>query len=172
MSDNDAMIFDPLDVPEGTPHGAELYKRRGVETQVTGEAAPPPSDEYIRAQSPTLMVKEVTDRITRYERQLAETTGAFDPATGEPVPVLRGPRRDAMERELHTLRHSTLPYTHIQAAEIAKAQAALPTQADKLRAEAAKRDRIQTRALELAEEAEAEALAERLRKAKRAQAAG
>lgn len=172
MSNDNAMIFDPLDVPEGTPHGAELYKRRGVETQVIGEAAPPPNDEYIRAQSPELMVKEVTNRIARYERQLAESTGAFDPATGQPVPVLQGPRRNAMERELHTLRYSTLPYTQIQAAEIAKAQAALPTQADKLQAEAAKRDRIQSRALELAEEAEAKALAERLRKAARAQSAG
>jgi hypothetical protein len=71
-----------------------------------------------------------------------------------------------------TLRHSSLPYAHARAAQIAAAKAALPTQADKLQAEADRRAKVQARAEEIALEREAEAMAERIRKAARSQSFG
>lgn len=165
MAEQEPMTFDPVEAADEAGRDLGIYKRRGVEGHMTGEAPPPPDENYLRAQSPELMVKQVEDRIARYQRELSEVS-RFDPATGQPVPVITGTRRTAMERELVTLQHSTLPYTKAQAAEIARLKAALPTADDKLRAEGERRDRIDARALEIAEEQEAKAKAERILRAR------
>jgi hypothetical protein len=171
-ADNGAMVFDPVTANDTEGRDLGIYKRRGVEGVMVGEAEPPPSPEYLAAQSPELIVKEITDRIERHERRLSETTGRFDPTTGEAIPVVQGKAREAVERELATLRYSSLPFAKAQAAEIAAAQAALPSQADKLQAEGERMERVRARAEELALEAEAKEMAERIRKAARAQSAG
>ena len=169
-----AFILDPRELPEGHPDAAlaaDLYTRRGVEGVVNGEAAPPPSADYIASQSPALIVAEVEGRVSKLEQQLQETVG-FDPVSGEPVPLVRGRQRENVERELAQLKHSTLPFARIQAAEVARAKAALPTTADKLQAEADKRDRVHARALEIAEETLAKEQAERIIAQRRTQSMG
>jgi len=173
-----ATVMDPRDLPADHPdariandrvHG--LYVRRGVEGVQNGEAPPLPSAEYIAAQSPEIIVKQVEDRVTKLEQQLAASVG-FDPVSGEPVPLVKGRARENAERELAQLKHSTLPFARIQAAEVARAKAALPTQANKLQAEKDKRERINARALEIAEETLAKQEAERIIAARRTQSMG
>lgn len=173
-ADKGAMVFDPASIDPAHPgaiHNADLYVRHGVEGRAIGEQAPGPSDEMLAAESPAIMVSQVERRIAVLERQLAETTG-FNPADGTPLPLVAGRARENMDRELATLRHTTLPYTKMRAAEIAAAKASLPTAADKLQAEADKRDRINARALELADEAEAKEQAERIKAQRRTQTMG
>lgn len=169
-----AFVMDPRDLPADHPDAnlaRDLYVRQGVEGVQNGEAPPLPSAEYIAAQSPEIIVKQVEDRVTKLEQQLATSVG-FDPVSGEPVPLLKGRARENAERELAQLKHSTLPFARIQAAEVARAKAALPTTADKLQAEQDKRDRIAARALELADEAEAKAQAGRILASRRTQQMG
>ena len=169
-----AMILDPAAIDPAHPgsiHNADLYVVRGVEGSTNGEPSPGPDDEALEATSPALMVAEVEGRITKLEQQLATNTG-FDPVSGEPIPLVRGRARENAERELSVLRHTSLPYTKMRAAEIAAAKAALPTTADKLQAEADHRERVRARAEELALEAEAKEMAERIRKAARSQSFG
>jgi hypothetical protein len=169
-----SVIMDPRELPDGHPDAnlaRDLYVRRGVEGVQHGDAAPAPSAEYLATQSPEIIVRQVEDRVAKLEQQLA-ASGGFDPVTGAPVPLVKGRARDNVTLELAQLKHSTLPFARIQAAEIARAKAALPTQADKLRDEVAKRDRIQARALELADEAAAQELAERIRAQRRVQSMG
>jgi len=166
-----AMILDPAAIDPAHPgsiHNADLYVVRGVEGSARGEPAPGLDDEALAATSPAIMVAEVEGRIAKLEQQLRETVG-FDPVSGEPVPLVRGRARENAERELAVLRHTSLPYTKMRAAEIEAAKAALPTTADKLQAEADHRDRVRARAEELALESEAKEMAERIRKAARAQ---
>lgn len=168
---NNAMILDPATIDPAHPgavHNADLYVRRGVEGVVNGDPAPGMNDEALATTSPALMVAEVEGRIAQLEKQLATNTG-FHPVTGEPVPLVQGRARENAERELATLRHTTLPYTKMRAAEIAEAKAALPTTADKLQAEKDHKERVRARAEELALEAEAKEMAERIRKAARTQ---
>jgi len=113
----------------------------------------------------------VEGRIAKLEQQLATNTG-FDPVSGAPVPLVKGRARENAERELAVLRHTSLPYTKMRAAEIAAAKAALPTTADKLQAQADKEARINARALELADEEEAKVRAERIKAQRRAQSMG
>jgi hypothetical protein len=167
-----AMLFDPVTANDAAGRDLGIYKRRGVEGVMVGESEPPPPPEYLAAQSPELIVKEITDRIERNERRLSETTGSFDPNTGQAIPVVQGKAREALERELATLRYSSLPFAHARAGEIAAAKASLPTTADKLQAEADHRERVRARAEELALESEAKEMAERIRKAARAQTVG
>lgn len=171
-ADNGAMVFDPVTANDTAGRDLGIYKRRGVEGVMVGESEPPPSPEYLAAQSPELIVKEITDRIERNERRLSETTGSFDPNTGQAVPVVQGKAREALERELATLRYSSLPYAKARAGEIAAAKATLPTQAERLQAEADKRERINARALEIAEETLAKEQAERIITQRRAQSMG
>lgn len=169
-----AFYLDPAAVDPAHPgaiHNGELYVRRGAEGVVRGEPSPGADDETLAAESPAVMVAEVEKQIARLERDLAEVAG-YDPATGQPIGKLTGRARANAERTLAVMQHTTLPYTRIRAAEIEAAKATLPTQADKLAAEGARMERIKARALELAEEAEAEAMAERLRAAKRPQSVG
>ena len=169
-----AMILDPAAIDPAHPgsiHNADLYVVRGVEGSTNGEPSPGPDDKALAATSPALMVAEVEGRIAKLEQQLRETVG-FDPVSGEPVPLVRGRARENAERELAVLRHTSLPYTKMRAAEIEAAKAALPTTADKLQAEADHRDRVRARAEELALESEAKEMAERIRKAARAQSLG
>lgn len=169
-----AFVMEPRDIPAdhpGAAHSADLYVRQGVTSEVHGDAPPPADAEYIASQSPALIVAQVEGRVAKLEQQLAENVG-FDPVSGEPVPLLKGRARENVERELAQLKLSTLPFARIQAAEIERAKAALPTTADKLQAEADHRDRVQARAEELALEAEAKEMAERIRKATRAQSFG
>lgn len=169
-----AFVMEPRDLPAGHPDAnlaRDLYVRQGCEGVVNGEAAPAPSNEYLAAQSPELIVKQVESRVAKLEQQLAENVG-FDPVSGEPVPLVKGRARENVERELAQLKHSTLPFARIQAAEVARAKASLPTQADKLQAEADHKDRVRARAEELALEAEAKEMAERIRKAARSQSFG
>lgn len=169
-----AFVMEPRDLPADHPSAnlaRDLYVRQGVEGSQNGDAPPPADPEYIAAQSPEIIVKQVELRVSKLEEQLAATVG-FDPVSGEPVPLVKGRQRENAERELAQLKHSTLPFARIQAAEVARAKAALPTQADKLQAEADKRDRIAARALELADEAEAKAQAERILAARRTQSMG
>lgn len=172
--DPHAIVMDPRDLPADHPDAnlaRTLYVKRGVSSVQHGETPPAPSAEFIAAQSPAIIIKQVEDRVSKLEQQLAASAG-FDPVTGAPVPLLKDRVRENATRELAQLKHSTLPFARIQAAEIARAQAALPTQEDKLREEAAKRDRIQARALELADEAAAKELAERIKTQRRAQSMG
>jgi len=169
-----AFVMEPRDLPEGHPDAnlaRDLYVRQGVESVVNGDAPPPADPEYIAAQSPAMIVAQVESRVAKLEQQLRETVG-FDPVSGEPVPLVKGRARENAERELAQLKHSTLPFARIQAAEIARAKAALPTTGDKLQAEADHRERVRARAEELALEAEAKEMAERIRKAARAQSLG
>lgn len=169
-----SVVMDPRDLPADHPDAnlaRDLYVRQGVESVQHGDAPPPPSAEYLATQSPEIIVRQVEDRVAKLEQQLA-ATGGFDPVTGAPVPLVKGRARDNATLELAQLKHSTLPFARIQAAEIARAKAALPTQADKLRDEVAKRDRIQARALEIADEAAAQELAERLKAQRRVQSMG
>jgi len=166
--------MEPRDLPTDHPDAdlaRGLYVREGVHGFQNGDAPPPADAEYIAAQSPEIIVQQVELRVARLEKQLSETVG-FDPVSGEPVPLLKGRARENADRELAQLKLSTLPFARIQAAEVARAKAALPTQADKLQAEADKRDRINARALELADEAEAKAQAERILAARRTQSMG
>jgi len=168
-----ATILDPASIDPAHPgavHNADLYVMRGIESSTNGEA-PGMDDEALAATSPAIMVAEVEGRIAKLEQQLRETVG-FDPVSGEPVPLVRGRARENAERELAVLRHTSLPYTRMRAAEIAAAKAALPSQADKLQAEQDRRARVQARAEELALEAEAKEMAERIRKAARSQSLG
>jgi len=170
---SNAMILDPASIdPQhpGSVHNADLYVMRGIESSTNGEA-PGMDDEALAATSPAIMVAEVEGRIAKLEQQLATNTG-FNPATGEPVPLVQGRARENAERELAVLRHTSLPYTKMRAAEIAAAKAALPSTADKLHAEADHRERVRARAEELALEAEAKEMSERIRKAARAQSLG
>lgn len=169
-----AMYLDPATIdPEhpGAIYNRDLYVMRGVDGIASGEQAPGMDDAALAAASPELMVAEVEGRIAQLERQLAATDG-FDPISGNPVPVVQGTARVNAERELAVLKHSTLPYTKMRGAEIAAAKATLPTTADKLQAEADHKERVRARAEELALEAEAKELAERLRASKRAQSMG
>lgn len=166
--------MEPRDLPAGHPDAhlaRDLYVREGVTGSQTGEAPPPPSDDYIAGQSPEIIVKQVEDRIAKLEQQLAANVG-FDPVSGDPVPLLKGRARENAERELAQLKHSTLPFARIQAAEVARAKAALPTQAERLQAEKDKRERIKARALEIAEETLAKQEAERILAARRVQSMG
>lgn len=162
---SDALILKPVELPADHPADSAtrqaLYARRDVEVEVRS-AGPDASDDWVSAQNPEEMVKEVTRAIAAKEARLAATTGGFDPKTGEPMFLVTGRAREALEREIAVLTHSSLPYTKKQAAEIAAKQAALPTAEDRLRAEGAKRARIGARALEIAEEREAEAQAARI----------
>lgn len=169
-----AFVMEPRDLPADHPDAnlaRSLYVRQGVTGAQVGEAAPPPSDEYLAAQSPELIVREVEGRVAKLEQQLAENVG-FDPVSGEPVPLVKGRARENAERELAQLKHSTLPFARLQAAEVARAKASLPTQADKLQAEADKRERINARALEIAEETLAKQEAERIVASRRTQSMG
>lgn len=180
MSDNNtaaiesgATVLDPAAIDPAHPgavHNAELYVMRGVESSTNGEA-PGPDDEKLAAESPEIMIAEVEKQIARLERDLGEIV-RHDPATGAPIGKLAGRQRADAERTLAVLRHTTLPYTKMRAAEIAAAKSALPSTADKLQAEADHRDRVQARAEELALEAEAKEMAERIRKAARSQSFG
>ena len=181
MSDNNhhaeiergATILDPASIDPAHPgavHNADLYVMRGIESSTNGEA-PGMDDEALAATSPAIMVAEVEGRIAKLEQQLATNTG-FNPATGEPVPLVQGRARENAERELAVLRHTSLPYTKMRAAEITAAKAALPTTADKLQAEQGHRERVRARAEELALEAEAKEMADRIRKAARSQSFG
>lgn len=170
--------MEPRDLPADHPdaniandRANGLHVREGVHGFQNGDAPPPADAEYIAAQSPEIIVQQVELRVAKLERQLAETVG-FDPVSGEPVPLLKGRARENADRELAQLKLSTLPFARIQAAEVARAKAALPTNTDKLQAEADKRDRIAARALELADEAEAKAQAERILAARRTQSMG
>ena len=168
-----ATILDPASIDPAHPgavHNADLYVMRGIESSTNGEA-PGMDDEALAAESPAIMVAEVEGRIAKLEQQLRETVG-FDPVSGEPVPLVRGRARENAERELAVLRHTSLPYTKMRAAEIEAAKASLPTTADKLQAEADHRERVRARAEELALEAEAKEMSERIRKAARAQSLG
>lgn len=168
------MVLDPARIDPAHPgavHNADLHVVRGVEGIANGEQAPGPDDETLAAEAPAVMVAEVEKQIARLERELAEVA-SYDAATGQPIGKLTGRARDNMERQLAVLRHTTLPYTKMRAAEIEAAKASLPTQADKLQAEAAKRERVRERAEELALEAEAKEMAERIRKAARSQSFG
>lgn len=178
IESSNAFQMIPRDLPADHPdariahdrvHG--LYVREGVTGSQTGEAAPPPSDDYLAAQSPEMIVKQVEDRVSKLEQQLAASVG-FDPVSGEPVPLVKGRARENVIRELAQLKHSTLPFARIQAADVARAKAALPTQADKLQAQADKEARINARALELADEEEAKVRAERIKAQRRAQSMG
>lgn len=169
-----AFVMEPRELPADHPDAnlaRSLYVRQGVTGSQNGDAPPPPSDDYLSSQSPEIMVRQVEDRVAKLEQQLATNTG-FNPSTGEPLPLLSGRQRENAERELAQLKHSTLPFARIQAAEVARAKAALPTQADKLQAEKDHRDRVRARAEEIALESEAKILAETLRAAKRAQSMG
>jgi hypothetical protein len=180
MSDNNtaaieagATVLDPAAIDPAHPgavHNAELYVMRGVESSTNGEA-PGPDDEKLAAESPEIMIAEVEKQIARLERDLGEIV-RHDPATGQPIGKLIGRARDNAERQLAVLRHTTLPYTKMRAAEIAAAKAHLPTTGDKLQAEADHKDRVRARAEELALEAEAKEMAERIRKAARSQSFG
>ena len=168
-----AFRMDPRDIPAdhpGAAHNADLYVREGVTSEQRGDA-PPADAEYIASQSPALIVAQVESRVAKLEQQLAENVG-FDPVSGDPVPLLKGRVRENAVRELAQLKHSTLPFAKIQAAEIERAKAALPTTADKLQAEADHRAKVQAKAEELALRAEAEELAARLRGARRSQSMG
>jgi len=170
---SNAMILDPASIdPQhpGSVHNADLYVVRGIESSSDGES-PGADDEALAAESPALMVAEVEGRIAKLEQQLATNTG-FDPVSGAPVPLVKGRARENAERELAVLRHTSLPYTKMRAAEIAAAKAALPTTADKLQAQADKEARINARALELADEEEAKVRAERIKAQRRAQSMG
>lgn len=166
-------VLDPARIDPAHPgaiHNADLYVMRGVESSTNGEA-PGPDDETLAAESPEIMIAEVQKQIDRLERDLAEIV-RHDPATGAPIGKLDGRSRANAERTLAVLKHTTLPYTKMRAAEIAAAKATLPTQADQLQAEKDHHDRVQARAEELALEAEAKELAERLRAARRTQSMG
>lgn len=168
------LVLDPATIdPEhpGAAHNADLYVRRGIEVTVNGQPAPSMDDEALAATSPAIMVAEVEGRIAQLQKQLAANTG-FNPATGEPVPLVQGRARENAERELAVLTHTTLPYTKMRAAEIEAAKAAMPTTAEKLQAEKDHNERVRARAEELALEAEATEMAERIRKAARAQSFG
>lgn len=173
LDDGRTFILDPAAIDPAHPgaiHNAELYVRRGVEGRIVGEAAPGPDDVTLAAESPAIMVAEVERRIAHLERDLAEVAG-YDQGSGQAFGKLTGKARENAERTLAVLKHTTLPYTKMKAAEIAAAQASIPTQADQLRAEGERRERINARALELADEAEAKAIAERLRAQRRTQSA-
>lgn len=172
-TENGATYLDPASIDPAHPgavHNAELYVMRGIESSTNGEA-PGMDDEALAAESPAIMVAEVEKQITRLERELAEVA-SYDAATGQPIGKLTGRARDNAERQLAVLRHTTLPYTKMRAAEIAAAKANLPTTGDKLQAEADHKDRVRARAEELALEAEAKEMAERIRKAARSQSFG
>jgi len=169
----DELILDPASIdPQhpGAVHNADLYVMRGIETRTNG-AAPGPDDETLAAESPEGMVAEVERQVARLERDLAEVV-RHDPVDGRPIGKLEGKARTDAERTLAVLKHTTLPYTKMRAAEIAAAKASLPTQADKLRTEAERVERIQARALEIAEEEEAKAMAARIKASRRPQSAG
>ena len=168
-----ATILDPASIDPAHPgavHNADLYVMRGIESSTNGEA-PGMDDKALSAESPAIMVAEVEKQIERLERDLAEVA-SYDAATGQPIGKLAGRARDNAERTLAVLKHTTLPYTKMRAAEIAAAKAALPSTADKLHAEADHRERVRARAEELALEAEAKDMAERIRKAARSQSFG
>lgn len=169
-----ATILDPASIDPAHPgavHNADLYVMRGVEGVANGEQAPGPDDQTLAAESPAIMVAEVEKQIERLERDLAEVAG-YDAGTGQPIGKLIGRARDNAERTLAVLRHTTLPYTKMRAAEIAAAKTSIPTTGDKLQAEADHRERVRARAEELALEAEAKEMAERIRKAARSQSFG
>jgi hypothetical protein len=130
----------------------------------TNETAPHGmSAEALEAADPVQMVNDVRDRITSHQEKLAETDG-FDKDTGTPVPRLTGHKRHAMELELASLIEHSLPWQESRAAEVAQWKAALPTVHEKLAAELAKRERVEARALELAEEEEAKQMSKRIAK--------
>ena len=167
-------VMEPRDLPADHPSAnlaRDLYVRQGVEGVQNGDAPPPPSDEYLAGQSPALIVAQVEGRIAKLEQQLAEHVG-FDTVSGEPVPLVKGRQRENAERELAQLKHSTLPFARIQAAEIARAKTTLPTTADKLQAQKDREDRLNAEALEIADRKEAEARAERILASRRAQSMG
>ncbi|HJR10109.1 MAG TPA: hypothetical protein VJ823_01705 [Rhodanobacteraceae bacterium] len=170
--------MEPRDLPADHPdaniandRANGLHVREGVHGFQNGDASPPADAEYIAAQSPEIIVQQVELRVAKLERQLAETVG-FDPVSGEPVPLLKGRARENADRELAQLKLSTLPFARIQAAEVARAKAALPTQADKLQAEADAAAAKHKRALERADELEAEEEAQRILTARRRQTMG
>lgn len=174
IESGNTFTMNPRELPPDHPDAhlaRDLYVREGVTGSQSGDAPPPADPEYIAAQSPEMIVRQVEDRVAKLEQQLASNVG-FDSVSGEPVPLLKGRARENADRELAQLKHSTLPFARIQAAEVARAKAALPTQTDKLQAEQDHRDRVRERAEELALEAEAKELAERIRKAARSQAMG
>jgi hypothetical protein len=101
------------------------------------------------------------------KREMLNRHNGFDPKTGAPNWLIQGDRRANLERELTHLTQFTLPLTQLRADEAAAWHAAQPTRAEKFQAEAERRQAIQTRALSIAEELEAEREAERILKARR-----
>ena len=166
--------MDPRDLPADHPDAnlaRDLYVRQGVEGLQNGDAPPPADAEYIAAQDPVMIVRQVEMRVEKLTQQLAENVG-FDSVTGDPVPLLKGRVRENAVRELAQLQHSTLPFARIQAAEVARAKAALPTQAERLQAEADAAAAKRKAALARADELEAEEEAKRILAARRRQTMG
>jgi hypothetical protein len=143
------------------------FKKEIAATQSRSFGTPAPSDpaqteESLRAAIPEDMIRQVTRKIEHLQQRLVEHRG-FDNA-GEPIYVLgkNDHRRQAMEKELYFLMTHTLPATQARAAHVAAAKAALPTPAQKLRAEVERKQRIRTAALAKAEDLEIEELAKRI----------
>lgn len=100
------------------------------------------------------------------KRAMLEEHNGFDPVTGRPnYRIAEGSRRrEAIEFELSALEGHTLPLTKLRAEAADAYHASRPTQAQKLQAEIDRRNAREARARELADEAEAQQMANRLLK--------
>lgn len=129
-----------------------LQIRKGSTLGIAGET-------YTPAQADIGQITTLERDISRLRAQLAETRG-FDRKTGQPVPVYTDEARANIDRRLKYLESVQLPYVRTQ---VAAAQAWLaenvPSTEGKMAAEAERRDSIKQRAVEIADEREAQKLA-------------
>lgn len=167
---SNALVFDPAELSadsaaDGTTR-AELYTRQGVHS-VEHSSGPAPDTDWVSKQNPEDIVRQVTSKIGKLQSRLDTQAGGFHESTGQPKMLLEGRERVNAERELASLTHTSLPFAKATAADIARQQAALPSADDRLIAEGERKARIEARGLSIAEEREAEAVAERLLRSRR-----
>lgn len=128
-----------------------------IRTRESTDQGPGTDPEQYRTFDPDIDVRKVESEIAALNARLDDFTG-YD-RDGQPVYVLQGHARKVAEMQRDFMAASTLPYQKQRAAEIRQIQANLP---DLAAEEAARMQRIEERALQIAEEVEAKKIAAQL----------
>ena len=156
---NKADSFDHITDSEGN-----------VRVSVRRESTLGPShqpESYTAAQADPAQVRDLERHIERIRAELAEVL-RHDPRTGEPVYRITGPGRKARELQLAHLENAELPHVRAMQQQAAQWRAAnVPTTLQPLVEERDRRDRLTMRAHEIADEREAQAMADRVQAQRR-----
>ena len=124
-------------------------------------------EHYTIEQADPAQVIALEREVERIRKELAEVL-RFDPRTGEAIPKYTGEHRRAREIRLEHLERTELPVVRaIQAKAAAWRAENVPTALQALSDEKARRDRVKERALGIADEREAQAMADRIQAERR-----